>query len=146
MSKVYRDMIKGAPSRTGVAPTHKPSLFSRILFKGLEAFQRHAAKKYGLELPERGKDVQDEIRVTPEVAYSGGKIQYRYLKPGNSRDLMIKIPAGIKEGQRIRLKGMGKDGSNGGESGDLYLKVKIHTSFLQKIKEFLQAILQIRPM
>jgi hypothetical protein len=31
---------------------------------------------------------------------------------------------------------MGKDGSNGGESGDLYLKVKIHTSFLQEIKEF----------
>jgi hypothetical protein len=29
---------------------------------------------------------------------------------------------------------MGKDGSNGGESGDLYLKVKIHTPFLQKVK------------
>jgi len=134
MSKVYRDMMKEAPSRTDVAPTYKPSLFARILLKGLEAFQRHAAKKYGLELPERGKDVQDEIRVTPEVSSSGGKIQYRYLKPGDSRDLMIKIPAGIKEGQRIRLKGMGKDGNNGGESGDLYLKVKIHTSFLQKIK------------
>jgi hypothetical protein len=31
---------------------------------------------------------------------------------------------------------MGKDGNNGGESGDLYLKVKIRISFLQKIKEF----------
>jgi curved DNA-binding protein len=47
---------------------------------------------------------------------------------------MIRIPPGIREGQRIRLKGMGKDGSHGGEQGDLYLKVKIRTPFLQKIK------------
>jgi len=59
----------------------------------------HVAKKYGLELPERGKDVQDEIKITPEVASSGGKVQYRYMKPGNSRDLMIKIPTDIRKGR-----------------------------------------------
>jgi DnaJ-class molecular chaperone len=101
----------------------------------LGAFQRHIAKKYGLELPERGKDVQGEIKITPEVAYSGGKVQYNYMKNSNSRDLMIKVPPGIKEGQRIRLKGMGKDGSYGGEPGDLYLKIKIQASFLKKTKE-----------
>jgi len=135
MSKVYQDMIKGAPSQTDVAPAYKPSLFSRIFLKGLEAFQRHVAKKYGLELPERGKDIQDEIKITPELAGAGGKVLYHYMKPGNVRDLMIKIPPGIREGQRIRLKGMGGDGRHGGEPGDLYLKVKIHTSFLEKIKE-----------
>jgi DnaJ-class molecular chaperone len=50
---------------------------------------------------------------------------------------MIKIPPGIKEGQKIKLKGMGKDGTYGGESGDLYLKTKLHTSWLKRIKEFL---------
>jgi DnaJ-class molecular chaperone len=60
------------------------------------------------------------------------------MKPGNARDLMIKIPPGIKEGQRVRLKGMGEDGSHGGEPGDLYLKVKVRTSFLNRIKKFLQ--------
>jgi curved DNA-binding protein len=136
MSKVYRDMMKEAPFRTDTTPTHNPSLFSRILLKGLKSFQMHVAKKYGLELPERGKDIHDEIKITPEVASSGGKVQYRYMKPGNSRDLMIKIPTGIKEGQRIRLKDMGKDGSYGGEPGDLFLKVKIRTSLLKKIREF----------
>jgi curved DNA-binding protein len=58
------------------------------------------------------------------------------MKPGNSRDLMIKIPPGIREGQRIKLKSMGGDGRQGGEPGDLFLKVKIRTSFLKKIKEF----------
>lgn len=135
MSKAYQDMIKEAPSQTGVAPTYKPSLSSRILLKGLEAFQRHVAKKYGLELPERGKDVQDEIKITPELASAGGKVQYHYMKPGDFRDLMIKIPPGIREGQRIRLEGMGGDGSHGGEPGDLFLKVKIRTSFLEKIRE-----------
>jgi curved DNA-binding protein len=134
MSKVYRDMMKEALFRTDTAPTHKPSLCSRILLKGLEAFQRHVVKKYGLELPERGQDVQDEIAIPPEVASEGGKVRYHYMKPGDTRDIMIRIPPGIREGQRIRLKGMGKDGSHGGEQGDLYLKVKIRTPFLQKIK------------
>jgi len=93
-------MMKEAPSRTDTDPTYKPSLFARILLKGLKAFQMHVAKKYGLELPERGKDVQDEIKITPEVASSGGKVlQYRYMKPGNSRDLMIKIPTDIRKGR-----------------------------------------------
>lgn len=136
MSKAYRDMMNEASPRTDTGPTNKPSLFSRILLKGLEAFQRHVVKKYGLELPERGQDVQDEIAIPPEVALGGGKVRYHYMKPGDIRDLMITIQPGIKEGQRIRLKGMGKDGSYGGEPGDLFLKVKIRTSLLKKIREF----------
>lgn len=136
MSKVYQDMTKESLAQRGEAPAYRHSLFSRILLKGLEAFQRHVAKKYGLELPERGKDIQDKITIPPEVALAGGKVQYHYMKPGNSRDLMIKIPPGIKEGQRVKLRGMGGDGSHGGEPGDLFLKVNIRTSFLKKIKEF----------
>jgi len=138
MSKVYQDMMKESLAQRGEAPAYRHSLFSRILLKGLEAFQRHVAKKYGLELPERGRDIQDKITIPPEVALAGGKVQYHYMKPGNSRDLMIKIPRGIKEGQRVKLRGMGRDGSHGGEPGDLYLKVKIRTSFLKKVKEFIR--------
>lgn len=140
MSMGHQEKMKESPSQTVEAPTYKSSLFSRIFLKGLGAFQRHVAKKYGLELPERGKDVQDEIKITPEVASSGGKVQYHNMKTADSRDLMIKVPPGIKEGQRIRLKGMGKDGSNGGEAGDLYLNIKIRTSFLKKIRDKLQSL------
>jgi len=140
MSRGHPEKMKESPSQTVEAPAYKSSLFFRIFLKGLGAFQRHVAKKYGLELPERGKDVQDEIKITLEVASSGGKVQYHNMKTADSRDLMIKVPPGIKEGQRIRLKAMGKDGSNGGEAGDLYLNIKIRTSFLKKIRDKLQSL------
>ena len=37
----------------------------------------------------------------------------------------VKIPAGVREGQRIRLAGKGESGRSGGESGDLYLRVRL---------------------
>jgi len=136
MPNAYREMMKESYNHTRGVSSYRSSLSSRILIKVLNAFQKHVAKKYGVELPERGNDVQDKISIPAELALAGGKVQYHYMKPGEARDIMIKIPPGIKEGQRIRLKGMGKDGNHGGEPGDLFLKVKIRTSFLQKIREF----------
>jgi len=37
----------------------------------------------------------------------------------------VKIPAGIAEGQKLRLTGRGETGSGGGENGDLYLRVRL---------------------
>jgi DnaJ-class molecular chaperone len=136
MSKTYQDILRASKYQTSKALANRPSLFSRILLKGMQAFQNHVAKKYGLELPERGKDIEDEIIIPSDVASAGGKVRYHYAKPDNPRDLMIKIPPEIREGQKIKLTGMGKDGRHDGESGDLYLKVKVHTPLLKKIKEF----------
>jgi DnaJ-class molecular chaperone len=41
----------------------------------------------------------------------------------------------MKNGQKIRLRGMGALGKDGGESGDLYLKVKIKKPLLERLKE-----------
>jgi len=140
MPQAYRDMMKESSNRTGEVSARRSSLSSKLLMKGVKAFQKHVAKKYGLELPERGKDIQDEIKITPDLASTGGKVLYHYMKPGNVRDLMIKIPPGIRKGQRVRLRGMGGDGKHGGDPGDLYLQVKIRTSFLRKVREFFQKI------
>ena len=136
MSKAYQDATKASQYQTKEVPGYRPSIFSKLLLKGVKAFQKSIAKKYGLELPERGEDVEDEIRISPEIASDGGKVRYHYANPANPRDIMIKIPSGVKESQRIRLRGMGKNGSHGGESGDLYLRVKIRKSLFRKIKEF----------
>jgi curved DNA-binding protein len=44
----------------------------------------------------------------------------------------------MREGQKIRLKGMGELGRDGGEPGDLYLKVKIQKTLLQKVRQLLR--------
>lgn len=134
LPKTYQDVLRTAQHQTKAVPTHRPTFFSKVFLKGLRAFQRHIAKKFGLELPERGEDVEDQIKIPPGIASAGGKVRYFYAKPDNSRDLSIKIPPGVREGQRIRLRGMGKDGLHGGESGDLYLKVKIGVSFMDRVK------------
>jgi DnaJ-class molecular chaperone len=134
-SKAYQDAMRSSRPQTGEIPGYRPSLFSRLLLKGVKAFQKSMAKRYGLELPERGADVEDEITISPEIASDGGKVRYHYANPANPRDIMIRVPSGVKQRQRIRLRGMGKDGSYGGESGDLYLRVKIRTSLIKKIKE-----------
>ncbi len=49
----------------------------------------------------------------------------------------MKIPPGIREGQHIRLSGMGEDGKGGGNPGDLYLKVQIRKPLIQKVQDFI---------
>jgi curved DNA-binding protein CbpA len=58
-----------SPAQT--APGGKPTLGSRIMLKGLGMLQKMAAKKLGIVLPERGRDIEDSLGVTPEEASSG---------------------------------------------------------------------------
>jgi curved DNA-binding protein len=137
MAGTYQDMMRTAQYQTRELPAQRPTFFSRLLFKGMRAFRRNIAKKYGLSFPERGEDVEDQIKITPEAASAGGKVRYHYEKLDIPRDLFIKIPAGIREGQKIRLRGMGKKGLHGGETGDLYLNVKIGNSFGERMRKIL---------
>jgi len=51
------------------------------------------------------------------------------------KTLHVKIPKGIIEGQQIRLRGQGLPGWNGGENGDLYLKIRFHENPAHYIKD-----------
>jgi DnaJ-class molecular chaperone len=90
-------------------------------------------KTFGVREPSRGKDLEDVIYLTPRQALEGGKGKYLHRK--RSKELIITIPPAIKGGKRIRLKRMGAPGKDGGEPGDLYLKVKIKKPLLEKVKE-----------
>ena len=93
----------------------------------------------GIEWPERGKDWEETIILDPIRAWMGGEIKYPHHR--RSRELIVKIPPRIREGQRIRLKGMGANGKGGGAPGDLYLKVRFKKSIIQDIKEGVTRIL-----
>jgi curved DNA-binding protein len=46
-------------------------------------------------------------------------------EPGPTNTYQVRIPAGVREGQRIRLAGQGNAGFGGGAAGDLYLRVRL---------------------
>jgi DnaJ-class molecular chaperone len=77
---------------------------------------------------QKGKDLKNRITVSSVVANQGGEVELRFNQQGLVKKLKIKIPAGIKEGQQIKLRGLGGPGKGGGPSGDLYLKVSFGDS------------------
>lgn len=77
--------------------------------------------------PQRGEDVEADILVTLEEAFHGStrSISFRRGDSGKIETYTVRIPKGIREGQRIRLAGQGGTGASGGGSGDLFLRVKL---------------------
>jgi curved DNA-binding protein CbpA len=128
----------GNAYRSGKGPAGKSSLASKIMLKGLDMFQKMAAKRLGIVLPEKGRDLGDSLAVTPDEASSGGKVRYIINQPGKSREILITVPPGIREGQKIKLRGLGEEGTHGGEAGDLFLKVRIRRPFFERVKEILR--------
>lgn len=74
-----------------------------------------------------GEDVLAKVDVTFEEAALGADKVIRFRSPdGTDQSLQVHIPAGIDSGQKIRLKGKGMPGTNGGEAGNLLLEVTVH--------------------
>jgi curved DNA-binding protein len=67
------------------------------------------------------------LSISLEEAVRGGKREIALSDPntGQRKTLTVKIPEGVRAGQRIRLSGQGQPGMGGGQAGDLYLKIEI---------------------
>src|SRR5437870_3337909 len=76
---------------------------------------------------ERGADVEADIMVTLEEALRGSTRTVSLRRAGSNKveNYQVKIPRGVHEGQRIRLRGQGEAGVRGGKSGDLFLRVRL---------------------
>ncbi|HEX4217938.1 MAG TPA: DnaJ domain-containing protein, partial [Acidimicrobiales bacterium] len=75
--------------------------------------------------PIAGADQEAELELTVEEAFRGGRRTITLPGPTGSRTLEVNIPAGVIDGQRIRLRGQGGEGSSGAAPGDLYLIIRI---------------------
>lgn len=80
----------------------------------------------GAEAPLRGQDAEADIMVTLEQALHGASRQISFTRgrSGKVETYTVKIPKGVREGQRIRLAGVGGEGRGGGGAGDLFLRVR----------------------
>ncbi|MEA2291605.1 MAG: curved DNA-binding protein [Solirubrobacteraceae bacterium] len=70
----------------------------------------------------RGSDQEAVLELSLEEAARGGR---RRITLGDGRDFEVTIPAGVTDGQRIRLAGEGERGPGGGQAGDLLLQVRL---------------------
>ena len=76
----------------------------------------------GPRRPARGRDIETALALTLEDIYRAEKIKVRLNGPEGPRSYDVKVPRGVRQGERVRLAGQGLPGANG-KPGDLYLRV-----------------------
>jgi len=94
---------------------------------------RGGARGANVQMP--GQDVEQALEIPLEEAVRGTTRILQYADQQGPRRIEATIPAGVREGARIRLARQGAPGYNGGPSGDLYLVVHIAPHPLFELKE-----------
>lgn len=83
----------------------------------------------------RGTDLEHEIQIPFTTAIAGGEAQISVQRgDGRVETLGVKIPAGIEDGKKIRLRGQGEPAEPGGTPGDILLTIRVapHPSFTRR--------------
>ena len=82
----------------------------------------------------RGRDIDHPITLTLEEAHDGTTCRLSLETDGRSRRVEAKIPAGGRDGSRVRLAGKGEPGTGGAAAGDLFLRVRQtpHATFTRR--------------
>lgn len=121
----------------------------KLYFTKLEKANRNKTRKK----PQKGQNITTEITVTPEEVLTGSKrvinvltrltcpscFGHRFVNGdkcsecngsgeiSKKKRITVTIPKGVKDGTKLRLKGEGASGKNGGANGDLYIIIKLET-------------------
>jgi curved DNA-binding protein len=103
--------------------------------------QRERAERQGRGTTQRGfavrgADVEGDIAVTLEEVFNGSvrEVTMRRTKRGGAEEkdtFKVRIPSGVREGQRLRVPNKGDPGMGNGEAGDLFLNIRyaLHPQF-----------------
>lgn len=75
--------------------------------------------------PRRGADLDAEMTLSFDDAVVGTTIPLTVDNGSATRTRQVRFPAGVRDGQRIRIKGQGGAGSSGGPNGDLFVTVLV---------------------
>ena len=72
--------------------------------------------------PQRGQDLATEVSIPLRDAVSGSTVK---MTAADGRTVTARIPAGVSEGQKIRVSGKGGAGANGGPAGDIIVTIHV---------------------
>ncbi len=103
---------------------------------------KHFSRGGGTQAPprgpsERGSDLEYELKVPFATAVKGGTASVSLRRgSGKNETISVKIPAGIDDGKKIRLRGQGEESPFGGPAGDILITVRVapHPSFTRNGK------------
>lgn len=84
--------------------------------------QRHGGSARG-PVPRPGRDYETTARISLEDAHRGNVVSLDVDDGNGTRTLQVTIPPGVTDGQKLRLRGKGGKGRQGGADGDIYLHI-----------------------
>lgn len=113
--------------------SQKGAIFNMFLGNIEEAPKTKTIRK----IPIKGENVETEINVNIYDAFYGLDKQISLKNAdGNNKIYTVKIPKGIRNGEKIRLIGQGREGKDGGKNGDLLIKINIEDDKKFKLKGY----------
>jgi curved DNA-binding protein len=95
--------------------------FFESFFGGRGRQTKSGFDSQGFQKQPTGIDVEADLNITLEEAFNGSERQISI----DGKKLKIKINSGTSDGQKLRLKGLGRSSFEGGTKGDLYLNIHI---------------------
>lgn len=100
------------------------------IFEQLFSTAGHQRRKTRRPAASRGRNIEQEITLGFEQALWGTTLRLQIDRPGArgstyKQTIDVKIPPGVKDGSRIRIKGKGQPAAGGAAPGDLYIVVRI---------------------
>ena len=106
------------------------------LFEQMGIFGRAAGRRggFGRNVPIPGEDYEMPVRITLEEAARGTERRIHVDGQLDGQALTARIPKGATDGQRLRLRGKGGAGANGGPAGDLYLAIVLEPHPLYRVR------------
>ena len=126
---MWNSRIGKKQKNKGQAKKEKKSVFAQffeMFFGEIKQKENNSGKTENKKEPKNGENIETEISVSISDAFYGveKKLALRAID-GKMREFKIKIPAGIRNEEKIRLMGQGKPGANGGKAGDLLIRIHI---------------------
>jgi curved DNA-binding protein len=99
--------------------------FFHTFFGGVAGGAGSAGARQGRSRKTRGHDLEHAVDLTLEEAFTGATRRLVISRDGAERTVDVRIPAGVRDGAKVRASGEGGPGQHGGTAGDLYLVVRL---------------------